>query len=51
MFLKNCLSEKYPDVVADFYISRRSKFIHLGLDIPLSKTNLSGEITFFIESQ
>ena len=37
IILKNCLKRDYPDVNAEFYVSRRSKFVHMGLDIPINK--------------
>ena len=51
IILKYCLSKKYPDVVVDFYISRRSKFVDMSLLVLLQKIDLSGEIISFIESQ
>ena len=33
--LKSHLCKKLPEVDAGFYLSRRSNFIHMGLDVPL----------------
>ena len=33
--LKSYLSKKFPEIGVGFYLSRRSKFVHMGLDIPL----------------
>ena len=30
--LKSTLVEKYPDFKIDFYVSRRSHYVHMGLD-------------------
>ena len=35
LLLKSHLSEKSPDVNVGFYLSRRSNFVHMGLDVPL----------------
>ena len=37
IILKNCLKKDYPDVEAELYLSRRSKFVHMGLDVPINK--------------
>ena len=37
IILKNSLKNDYPDLVVELYLSRRSKFVHLGLDIPISQ--------------
>ena len=37
VILKSHFSKKYPDVVVDFYLSKRSKFVHMGLDVPSQK--------------
>ena len=37
IILKNCLKKDYPNVEAEFYLSRRSKFVHMGLDMPINK--------------
>ena len=37
--------------MVDFYLSRRSKLVHMGLGVPLQKFDLSDEIISFIESQ
>ena len=33
--LKSHLCKKFPEVDVGFYLSRRSNFIHMGLDVPL----------------
>ena len=33
--LKSYLSKKIPDIDVGFYLSRRSNFVHMGLDVPL----------------
>ena len=33
--LKSFLSKNFPEVDVGFYLSRRSKFVHMGLDTPL----------------
>ena len=33
--LKQCVKKDYPDIEFEFYLSRRSKFAHMGLDLPL----------------
>ena len=35
LLLKSHLSAKSPDVNVGFYLSRRSNFVHMGLDVPL----------------
>ena len=50
IILKNRLSEKYPDVSIDFYVSRRSKFVHMGLDMAFYTYTKCFEMIAFIES-
>ena len=33
--LKATLNEKYPNLKVDFYVSRRNRYVHIGLDQPL----------------
>ena len=33
--MKSYLSKKFPETDVDFYLSRRSNYIHMGLDFPL----------------
>ena len=47
--LQNQLKKDHADVNFEFYVSRRSKFVHMGLDIPLNKIAHSEEIMAFIE--
>ena len=42
--LKNVLKKDYPDTELAFYVSRRSKFVHMGLDVQLTKISNSREI-------
>ena len=37
--LKQCVKKNYPDIEFEFYLSRRSKFAHMGLDKPLISIN------------
>ena len=37
IMLSNVLKKDYPNVEVEFYLSRRSKFAHMGLDVPLTK--------------
>ena len=46
---KDCLSKEYPAIIVDFYLSRRNKFVLMGLDFPLEKIELNSKMIFFIE--
>ena len=50
--LKSFLSKKIPEVDIGFYLSRRSKFVHMGFDIPLysikNYPDFIGEIDKFL---
>ena len=35
LLLKSHLSKKFPDINVGFYLSRRSNFVHVGLDVQL----------------
>ena len=35
LLLKSTLNEKYPHLKVDFYVSRRNRYDHMGLDQPL----------------
>ena len=37
IMLQNSLKKDHPDVVVELYVSRRSKFAHMGIDVPLNK--------------
>lgn len=50
LILKNRLSEKYPDVTIEFYVSRSSTFLHMGLDILFYTCAQYFEMIAFIES-
>ena len=34
IMLQNSLKKDHPDVVVEMYVSRRSKFVHMGIDVP-----------------
>ena len=46
---QNQLKKDHADVNFEFYVSRRSKFVHMDLDIPLKKIANSEEIVAFIK--
>ena len=50
IILRNQLAAKFRDITFDFYESRRSKFRHTGLNVPLNKLKESGQIIAFIKS-
>ena len=35
--LQNSLKKDHPDMVVELYVSRRSKFAHMEIDVPLNK--------------
>ena len=37
IMLNNVLKKDYPNLEVEFYLSRRSKFVHMGLDMFLRK--------------
>lgn len=47
--LKSCLSKEYPGFEVDVYISRKSEYVHMGLDIALQKIEMHNGIVSFIE--
>ena len=49
IMLKKVLKKDYPDIELVFYVSRRSKFVHMGLDVQLTKISNSREIINAIE--
>ena len=49
IILDNVLKKDHPDVDLGFYVSRRSKFVHMGSDVPLSKIKNIQEILLKIE--
>ena len=49
ILLKNVLKKDFPDIELAFYVSRRSKFVHMGLDVQLTKISNSGDIINAIE--
>ena len=48
--LDNVLEKDHPDVDLAFYLSRRSKFVHMGSDVPLNKIKNIQEILLKIEN-
>ena len=44
IMFKNVLKKDYPDIELAFYVSRRSKFVHMGLDVQLTEISNSREI-------
>ena len=49
IILPNVLKKDHADVKFEFYLSRRSKFVHMGLDVPLMKISKCQEILELIE--
>ena len=41
IMLKNSLKKDHPEVCVEMYVLRRSKFVHMGPDVPLSKIHNS----------
>ena len=37
IMLKNILKKDHPDLELDFYLSRRSKFVHMDMDTSITK--------------
>ena len=37
--LRNSLKKDHPEVDVEMYVLRRSKSVHMGLDVPLNKIN------------
>ena len=50
VMLQNRLKKDRPDLIIEFYLSRRSKFVHMGLDIQLNKIARSEDILRDIEN-
>ena len=48
--LREIVKKDYPDINFEFYLSRRSKFIHMGLDMPLISIVNHREILKVIEN-
>ena len=44
VILENVLKKDHPDCDLRFHVSRRSKFVHMGSEVPLSKINKYQEI-------
>ena len=47
--LREAEKKDYSDISFEFYVSRRSKFVHMGLDIPLISIVKYREIIAFIK--
>ena len=47
--LKQRVKKDYPDIEFDFYLSHRSKFVHMGLDLPLISINDYHKLIKFIK--
>ena len=47
--LDKALKKDHSDLKFEFYLSRRSKFVHMGLDVPLISISKHQEIINFIE--
>ena len=48
--LREVVKKDYPDINFEFYLSRRSKFVHMGLDMPLISIVKHRENLGFIEN-
>ena len=48
--LKATLNEKYPNLKVDFYVSRRNRYVHIGLDQPLYSISYHEKLINDIES-
>ena len=48
--LNQRLKEDYPDIEFHFYLSRRSKFVHMGLDLPLMSITNYHKLVDFIQN-
>ena len=49
IILQNVLKKDHPELKLGFYVSRRSKFVHMGSDVPLTKIKNIQEILTKIE--
>ena len=47
--LNQCLKKDYPDIEFNFYLSCRSKFVHMGLDLRLISINNYHKLVDFIQ--
>ena len=47
--LSNVLKKDHPDIKLEFYVSRRSKFVHMGSDVPLNNIKNYEEILIKIQ--
>ena len=47
--LMNVLEKDHPDVKLEFYVTRRSKFVHMGSDVSLNKMKNYEKILMEIE--
>ena len=49
VFLEQVAKKDYPDIEFQFYLSRRSKFTHMGLDVPLISIENHVKLVKFIQ--
>ena len=49
VILENVLKKDHPDINLGFYVSRRSEFVHMGSDVPLTKIKNFQELLRQIE--
>ena len=47
--LKQCVKKDYPEIEFEFYLSRRSKFAHMGFDLPLVSVKDHQKLIKFIQ--
>ena len=50
IILDNVLKKDHPEIDLGFYVSRRSKFVHMGSDVPLNKIKNIQDILLKIEN-
>ena len=50
IMLQNSLKKDHPEVVVEMYVSRRSKFVHMGIDLPLNKKPNHEQFILHIEN-
>ena len=47
--LRQVVKKDYPDIEFEFYLSRRLKFAHMGIDVPLISINNHLKLVKFIQ--
>ena len=50
IILDNALKKDYPNVELGFYVSRRSRYVHMGWDVPLNRIRDIDDILKKIEN-